>query len=116
SEADKERKAAIEGANRLDGILNETEKHLKNLADQLDKAEVTKLEGEISTCRELVAKAQSGESEITSAELKEKTDAFQNATLSLFDKVHKSRSESSSSSDSGASSEGQSTEGGDKKQ
>jgi len=43
--------------------------------------------------REFVAKNQTGEGTATAAELKEKTDELQMASLNLFDKMHKARSE-----------------------
>ena len=93
-EADKERKAAIEGANRADSIVNDTEKHLKDFADKLDKAEVDVIREKMTALRELIARAQGGEGDVSSTELKEKTDEFQMATLNLFDKVHKAGRES----------------------
>ena len=89
----KERRSAIEAANRADGVLNDTEKALKDFADKLDKAEVDQLKEKISSLREFVAKNQSGEGSATAAELKEKTDELQVASLNLFDKMHKARTE-----------------------
>jgi molecular chaperone DnaK len=90
---DKERKDAIEGANRADSVLNDTEKALKEYEDRLDKAESEKIKEKIAGLREVVSKAQSGEGNTTAAELKEKTDELQNASLSLFDALHKARAE-----------------------
>lgn len=92
-EADKERKAAIEGANRADGLINDTEKHLKDFADKLDKTEVEGIRKKIDELRELVVKVQTGDDSISNEDLKTKIDAFQLATLNLFDKVHKARTE-----------------------
>ena len=92
-EQDKERKAAIEAANRADGVLNDTEKALKDFADKIDKTEADQLKEKIGTLREFVAKNQSGEGTATAAELKEKTDELQMASLNLFDKMHKARME-----------------------
>ncbi|KAF8445438.1 heat shock protein 70 family [Kalaharituber pfeilii] len=111
-EADKERKAAIEAANRADGILNDTEKNLKDFADRLDKTEVDAIKEKMASLRETIAKAQAGEGAVTSQQLKEKIDDFQLATLTLFDKMHKARAEA----DSASQSQGQSTEGGEKKE
>ena len=92
-EQDKERKAAIEAANRADSVLNDTEKALKDFADKIDKTESDQLKEKIATLREFVAKNQSGEGTATAAELKEKTDELQMSSLNLFDKMHKARQE-----------------------
>ena len=92
-EQDKERKAAIEAANRADGVLNDTEKALKDFSDKIDKTEADQLKEKIGALREFVAKNQSGEGTATAAELKEKTDELQMASLNLFDKMHKARTE-----------------------
>ena len=92
-EADKERKSAIESANRADSVVNDTEKALKEFEDRLDKTEAEQIKTKITELREFIAKSQSGEGTTTAAELKEKTDALQNASLTLFDKMHRARSE-----------------------
>lgn len=92
-ESDKERKAAIEAANRADSVLNDTEKALKDFADKLDKTESDQIKEKIEKLREFVAKNQTGEGTATAAELKEKTDELQMASLNLFDKMHRARSE-----------------------
>jgi molecular chaperone DnaK len=94
AESDKERKAVIETANRADSIVNDTEKALNEHADKLDKAEADQIREKITSLREFVAKAQSGEVTATSTEIKEKSDELQSASLNLFDKMHKARSES----------------------
>lgn len=111
SEADKERKAAIEGANRADGIVTDTEKHLKEFADRLDKTEVEDIRKKVEELRTMVAQVQAGEGAVTAQQLKEKVDEFQNASLNLFDKVHKARNEQSSGEQ-----QQQSSEGGEKKE
>jgi molecular chaperone DnaK len=97
AEADKARKAAIEAANRTDSVLNDTEKALNEFADRLDKTEADAIREKIASLREFVAKSQSGETTVTAEELKEKTDELQVASLNLFDKMHKARSEGQSS-------------------
>ncbi|KAL1631724.1 Hsp70 ATPase ssc1 [Neofusicoccum ribis] len=92
-ESDKERKAAIEAANRADSVLNDTEKALKEFEDRLDKTEAGKIREKIESLREFVTKSQAGEGTATAQELKEKTDELQSASLSLFDQMHKARSE-----------------------
>ncbi|KAE9961678.1 hypothetical protein BLS_001540 [Venturia inaequalis] len=93
-ESDKERKAAIEAANRSDSVLNDTEKALKEFEDRLDKTEAEKIKEKITSLREIITKSQAGEGTITAAELKEKTDELQTASLTLFDALHKARNES----------------------
>jgi molecular chaperone DnaK len=92
-EVDKARRATIEGANRADSIANDTEKALKDFEDKLDKEEAKSIKEKITAIREVVAKAQSGDTSITAEQLKEQTDALQNASLTLFDKMHRQRSE-----------------------
>ena len=92
-EQDKERKSAIEAANRADSVLNDTEKALKDFADKLDKTEADQIKEKIEKLREFVATNQSGEGTATAAEIKEKTDELQTASLTLFDKMHKAKAE-----------------------
>ncbi|KAI0132168.1 hsp70-like protein [Xylariales sp. AK1849] len=106
AEADKERKSSIESANRADSVLNDTEKALNEFADRLDKTEADQIREKITALREFVSKSQAGEGTATSAEIKEKTDELQMASLNLFDKMHKARAESndqSQSSEAGSS-------------
>ncbi|KAK3323567.1 heat shock protein 70 family [Cercophora scortea] len=95
AESDKERKAAIESANRADSVLNDTEKALNEYSDKVDKTEADQIREKIASLREFVAKSQSGEGSATAAEIKEKTDELQMASLNLFDKMHKARAETS---------------------
>jgi molecular chaperone DnaK len=94
AESDKERKNAIEAANRADSVVNDTEKALKEFEDRLDKAEAEKIKEKITAMREFISQSQAGEGTATAAEIKEKTDELQNASLSLFDQMHKARNES----------------------
>ena len=93
AEADKERKAAIESANRADSVVNDTEKALKEFEDKLDKAEADQIREKITSMREFMEKHPSGEGGATAEEMKQKTDELQNASLTLFDKMHRARSE-----------------------
>ena len=95
AEADKERKGAIEMANRADSVVNDTEKALKEFEDKLDKAEADQIREKITALREFIAKNQSGEGTATAEEMKQKTDDLQTASLTLFDKMHRARSEQS---------------------
>ncbi|KAJ3465840.1 hypothetical protein MRS44_006498 [Fusarium solani] len=111
AEADKERKGAIEAANRADSVLNDTERALNEYADKLDKTEADSIKEKVTTLREFVAKNLSGEGTATAAEIKEKVDELQVASLNLFDKMHKARNESSEQS----SGEQQQSQEGEKK-
>ena len=106
-EADKARKAAIEGANRADTLANDTEKALKEFESMLNKEEAASIKEKITALREVVAKAQSGEATITAEVLKAQTDILQNASLTLFDKIHRSRSEQANQGQQGQSGEGE---------
>jgi len=97
AEADKGRKTAIEAANRADSVVNDTEKALKEFEDRLDKAEADQIREKIASLREFLAPNQSGEGTATAEEIKAKTDELQTASLTLFDKMHKARSENQSS-------------------
>ncbi|KAK2741565.1 70-kilodalton heat shock protein [Myotisia sp. PD_48] len=108
---DVERKAAIEGANRADSVLNDTDKALKEFQDKIDKTEADQIREKIATLREIVAKSQSGESTITAEELKQKVDDLQTSSLTLFDKMHKARSEESQQPPQGDSASKPSGEG-----
>jgi len=94
---DKDRKAAIEAANRADSVTNDTEKALKEFEDRIDKTEADAIREKITSLREFIAKSQSGEGEVSAEEMKTKTDELQQASLSLFDKMHKAKAESGSS-------------------
>ena len=94
---DKDRKAAIEAANRSDSVTNDTEKALKEFEDRIDKAEADAIREKITSLRELIAKSQAGEGEVSAEEMKAKTDELQQASLTLFDKMHKAKAESQSS-------------------
>ena len=112
AETDKERKGAIEAANRADSVVNDTEKALKEFESKLDKTEADPIREKITSLREVIAKGQSGEGDITAEELKNKTDELQTASLTLFDKMHKARAEEGQQPGQGEQQgEGQSGEG-----
>lgn len=94
ADADKDRKASIESANRADSVLNDTERALTEHADKLDKTEADGIKEQISALREYIAKSQTGEGTATAEMIREKTDSLQLASLNLFDKMHKARNES----------------------
>lgn len=106
AEADKERKASIEAANRADSVVNDTEKALNEFADRLDKTEADGIKEKITALREFISKSQAGEGTLTAAEIKEKTDDLQMASLNLFDKMHKARAESGEQSSTEGAAEG----------
>ncbi|KAL8315096.1 hypothetical protein RB593_008597 [Gaeumannomyces tritici] len=111
AEQDKERKATIEAANKADSVLNDTEKALTEHADKLDKAEADSLREKIASLREFVSKNQSGEGTATAAEMKEKTDELQNASLNLFDKMHKAREADANKANDSNPSDGEKKDG-----
>lgn len=114
--ADKDRKAAIEAANRADSVVNDTEKALKEFEDRIDKAEADKIRETINGLREFIATNQTGEGTATAEEIKAKTDELQTASLTLFDKMHRARQEAESSPKEGEqSSEQAKQEGSDEK-
>ncbi|EXJ77256.1 hsp70-like protein [Capronia epimyces CBS 606.96] len=106
STEDKERKAAIEAANRADSVLNDTEKALNEFEDKLDKTEADAIKEKIATLREYVAKNQAGEGNATAEELKAKIDELQTTALTLFDKMHKAREQSQTPPSGEAGSQG----------
>lgn len=109
AEADKERKAVIEEANRAQSVAGETSKAMSEFKEQLDKAEADKVQALVTELEELAAKGQAGDS-VSAQEIKEKIDATQQASLGLFKKVYESRqqqADSSSSSSSQSSGEGE---------
>lgn len=93
ADQDKGRKSAIEAANRADSVTNDTEKALKEFEDRIDKAEADAIREKITAIREVIAKSQSGESEVSAEDMKTQTDELQQASLSLFDKMHKAKAE-----------------------
>jgi molecular chaperone DnaK len=80
--------------------LNDTERALNEYADKLDKTEADSIKEKITSLREFVAKNLSGEGSATAAEIKEKVDDLQVASLNLFDKMHKARAETGEQSTS----------------
>ena len=92
-EQDRERKSAIEAANRADSVVNDTEKALTEFEDRLDKAEADQIREKINSLREFVAKSQAGEGTTSAEDIKQKTDELQTSSLTLFDKMHKAQQE-----------------------
>ncbi|KAF2152035.1 putative mitochondrial Hsp70 chaperone [Myriangium duriaei CBS 260.36] len=113
AETDKARKGAIETANRADSVANDTEKALKEFEDRLDKSEAEPIRTKITELREIIAKSQSGEGEVTAEELKAKTDELQQASLTLFDKMHRAKAEQQNQD--GQQQQGEQQQGGEEK-
>ncbi|KAI8370511.1 hsp7-like protein [Radiomyces spectabilis] len=89
AEQDRKRRDAIEMANRADSVANDTEKALDDFKDQLDNTEAEKLRTQIQGLREIVTKAQSGDTSVESDALKSKVDELQQSSLKLFEMVYK---------------------------
>ncbi|KAK5167113.1 Hsp70 ATPase ssc1 [Saxophila tyrrhenica] len=114
ADADKERKLSIEAANRADSVVNDTEKALKEFEEKLDKAEAEQIREKINSLREYIAKNQTGEGDATAEDMKQKTDELQTASLTLFDKMHRARSEQGQ--EGGEQQQGEQQSGGDQQQ
>jgi molecular chaperone DnaK len=104
-EQDMARREGVETANRADSICNEIENSLGQYKEQLDKAEVEKLQAKITELRELVARAQSGAEGVAVDEIKTKTDEVQNQSLDVFKKIYEEKARTSSSEPDSSSSE-----------
>ena len=107
AEQDKERKALIEASNHADSVANDTEKALNEHSEKLDKAEADQIREKITSLREFVAKCQSGETTATAADIKQKSDDLQLASLNLFDKMHRARTEAEASKQNAEAAEGE---------
>ncbi|KAG5355373.1 Heat shock protein SSC1 [Yarrowia sp. C11] len=94
-EQDKARRESVEAANRTDQICNDTESSMNEFEAQIDKAEGEKVKAQIAELRESVARIQAGE-DVNPTELKTKTDALQEASLKLFEKVYKDKAANNS--------------------
>ncbi|KAG0167104.1 70-kilodalton heat shock protein [Apophysomyces sp. BC1034] len=106
AEQDRQRRDAIEMANRADSVVNDTEKALNDFKDQLDSSEADKLRAQLQGLREELVKAQSGDESVQPAELKTKIDELQQSSLKLFEMVYKQRAAQSDDGTSGAGSSG----------
>ncbi|KAG6897535.1 hypothetical protein C0992_000520 [Termitomyces sp. T32_za158] len=92
AEADKERRALIEEANKADSVCADTEKAMSEFKDQLDVAEKEKVTKLIAELRELAVKGQSSDASVTAETIREKINETQTASLGLFQKVYEKRS------------------------
>lgn len=95
-EQDKARRDTVEAANKGDSICNEIDNSLNQYREQLNKEDVDALQEKLTSLRELVARAQSGE-EVSVEELKEKTDEVQNQSLDVFKKIYEEKARNQSS-------------------
>ncbi|KAJ1966741.1 hypothetical protein IWQ62_002280 [Dispira parvispora] len=108
AEADRARKDVIEATNHANSVITDTEKALTDFKDQVDATESKTITDLITELRQTLAKVESGESQLTSEEIKAKVGELQQKSLKLFELAYKNRaaasnsgsSESSSSSDS----------------
>ena len=85
---DEARKQSIETANKADQLANDTENSLKEFEGKLDKAEAQKVKDQVASLKELIARVQAGE-EVSSEDLKTKTDELQTASMKLFEQMYK---------------------------
>jgi len=72
--------------------------------DQLDQTEAEKIKSQMSSLRELISKAQGGDSGIKADEVRNKTSELQKASLKLFEIAYKKRAEDKNAA-AGSSSE-----------
>lgn len=110
AEEDKARRAVIETCNSADSVAAETEKHLSEFGEQLDKAKMDALRAQIVELRELSVKGNAGDESVTADALKEKLDAVQSSSLELFAKVYEKRAGEQSTSSTESTSEGATTD------
>ncbi|KAJ3291759.1 70-kilodalton heat shock protein [Borealophlyctis nickersoniae] len=104
AESDKKRKEIIEAKNHAEVIILDIEKALSEHGEKLEKDEVEKVRKEIQSLRDLL---NSGDDNLTGETIKQKYGELQQASLKVFEMLHRSRQEGSSSS---SSSEGQDAE------
>lgn len=88
AESDKVRRQVIEEANRGESFCSETEKSLTEFESQLDAGEREKVKTLLGELREIAAKGAAGDSSVKPEDIKAALDAAQQASLSLFQKVH----------------------------
>ncbi|SCV03820.1 LANO_0G06458g1_1 [Lachancea nothofagi CBS 11611] len=104
-EQDEVKKKSIETANKADQLANDTESSLKEFEAKIDKAEAQKVQDQITSLREIVARVQAGE-EVDAESLKTKTEELQTASMKLFEQMYKNDASNNSGN----------TEGGEPKQ
>ncbi|AQZ19020.1 ECM10 (YEL030W) and SSC1 (YJR045C) [Zygosaccharomyces parabailii] len=90
---DEARRQAIEAANKADQLANDTESSLKEFEGKVDKVEAQKVQDQITSLREIVARVQSGE-DVGPEDLKNKTDELQTSSMKLFEQMYKNDSSS----------------------
>jgi molecular chaperone DnaK len=89
ADADREKREVIEASNHADSVIHETEKNMDEYKDQLDQTESENIKSQIQSLKEIVAKAQTGESTLKADEIKSKVGELQIASLKLFEMVYK---------------------------
>ena len=97
---DEARKQSIETANKADQLANDTENSLKEFEGKLDKAEAQKVKDQVASLKELVARVQAGE-EVSSEDLKTKTDELQTASMKLFEQMYKNNQSGDANANAG---------------
>lgn len=91
AEQDKARREAVENANRADQAVTDTEKSLKEFEGKIDQAKADEVTKQITSLRELIARAQAGE-EVDAEELKTKTDELRQSSMKVFEDLYKNQS------------------------
>lgn len=89
ADADREKRDVIEVSNHADSVIHDTEKNMEEFKEQLDPTESENIKSQIQSLREIVAKAQTGESTLKADEIKAKVGELQIASLKLFEMVYK---------------------------
>ncbi|KAJ2726452.1 hypothetical protein GGI07_000590 [Coemansia sp. Benny D115] len=107
AEADKERREVIEATNSAESIITDTEKHMEEFKDQLDKAEGEKIKTQLDELRQTLAKVNSGEVTLKAEEIKQQAGNVQQASLKLFEMVYKQRANQGQSENTDSSSNAQ---------
>ncbi|CAG8632130.1 8544_t:CDS:2, partial [Acaulospora morrowiae] len=99
AEEDREKKETIEASNRAEATISDIEKSMNEFKDQLDQTEAENIRSQIQSLRDLMTRAQAGES-VKVDEINNKIGEVQNASLKLFEMVYKKR-EAENRSDGG---------------
>jgi len=94
---DKERRARIEARNKLDGMVYQTEKLLRDNRESLDEASIGSVESALESAKKTLEK------EADTKELESATEALQHANHALAQAMYAKASASSGQDDGGAS-------------
>ncbi|PWA00544.1 hypothetical protein BB558_003407 [Smittium angustum] len=110
AEADKLRREVIEHTNTAESIIGDTEKHLEEFKDQLDKKDVEEINKSMGSLRELLNKIRAGEVEKTGEEIRQEYHNLQQQSLKLFEQVYKKKAGENQGSSSSESNNAQDAE------